>query len=52
MAFTYSKEGDMRVKTKVKSGTIVDRARTAVDSAAGTLKKGWDKLPKLLTWPW
>jgi hypothetical protein len=45
-------EGDMRVKTKVKSGKIVDSAKAAVQKTAGSLKNTWDKLPNWLTWPW
>jgi hypothetical protein len=48
----YIEEGEMRVKTKVKSGKIVDSAKTAVQKSAGSLKKTWDKLPNWLTWPW
>ena len=42
----------MKVRTKVKSGNIVDSARAAVKKATGVAKKGQQQILNVLTWPW
>jgi hypothetical protein len=42
----------MKVRTKLKVGTVCDDVGALLEGFAVEVKDRWDELPGWLTWPW